>query len=144
MQGGYPPGAQYPGAPPEPPGYGPPGRPGGFGPPGMAPPGPHGPTPGFANPAAPFGLHPVLQIPYSDKSKIVAGILQILVGFGVGRYYTGHLGLAIGQTAAVVVGVFLLSWLTCGLSALVVLWTVIDGIILLATDSTDANGRLLR
>lgn len=70
----------------------------------------------------------------SDKSKIVAGILQILLGaFGAGRFYTGHIGMAIGQIAA--------TWLTCGIGGV---WPLIDGILILVKGGTDAQGRPLR
>ena len=72
-------------------------------------------------------------IPYSDKSKLIAGLLQILIPIGIGRFYTGHTGLGVGQLVVTI--------LTCGIGAL---WPFIDGIIMLATDSTDADGRLLR
>src|SRR4030095_13602699 len=72
--------------------------------------------------------------PISDKSKLVAGLLQILLGaFGAGRFYTGHTGIAIGQIAA--------TWLTCGLGGL---WPLIDGILILVKGGTDAQGRILR
>ncbi|BCB89183.1 TM2 domain-containing protein [Phytohabitans suffuscus] len=71
---------------------------------------------------------------YSDKSKLVAGLLGIFLGtFGVGRFYTGHTGLAVGQ---LLVGVF-----TCGLGGL---WGLIDGILILVNGGTDAQGRVLR
>lgn len=71
---------------------------------------------------------------YSDKTKLVAGLLGILLGsFGAGRFYTGHTGIAIAQIAA--------TWLTCGLGAL---WPLIDGIMLLVKGGTDAQGRVLR
>lgn len=71
---------------------------------------------------------------YSDKSKLVAGLLQIFLGgFGAGRFYTGHTGMAIGQIAA--------TWLTCGLGGL---WPFIDGIIILVKGGTDVQGRILR
>src|SRR5688572_11084900 len=38
---------------------------------------------------APYGLHPVTGIPYSDKNKLVAGLLQIFLPFGIGRFYIG-------------------------------------------------------
>jgi len=80
-------------------------------------------------PGAPFGVDPYGR-PYSDKSKIVAGLLQLFLGsFGAGRWYTGHYGMAIAML------------LTCGGLGV---WALIDGIILLVTDSTDAQGRLLR
>ena len=96
------------------------------------------------NPGAPFGVHPTLGVPYSDKSKIAAGLLQLFVGFGVGRFYTGHTQTAIAQLIVTLLGVFVLSWFTCGLSALVVMWPFVDGIIMLMQDSTDAQGRILR
>lgn len=71
---------------------------------------------------------------YSHRSKVVAGLLQIFFGgLGIGRFYTGHVGMAIAQ--------LLVTICTCGLGAI---WPLIDGIILLATDSRDAEGRRLR
>ncbi|WP_165985150.1 TM2 domain-containing protein [Streptomyces sp. YIM 98790] len=69
--------------------------------------------------------------PYSEKSKMVAGILQILVGgLGAGRWYTGHTGIAIAQL------------LTCGGLGV---WALIDGILFLTSnDRTDAQGRILK
>jgi TM2 domain-containing membrane protein YozV len=82
------------------------------------------------DPAAPYGYDP-LGRPYSDKSKVVAGVLQLFLGgFGVGRFYTGHTGMALGQL------------FTCGGCGI---WALIDGIMLLAgNDQTDAQGRVLR
>ena len=58
-------------------------------------------------PNAPYGVDPMTGMPFSDKSKMVAGLLQIFLGsFGAGRFYTGHMGLAIAQIAV--------TWLTCG------------------------------
>jgi len=72
--------------------------------------------------------------PYSDKTKMAAGLLGIFLGgFGVGRFYTGHTGIAIGQ--------ILVTWFTCGLGGL---WPLIDGIIILVNGGTDAQGRVLR
>ncbi|MBE7492238.1 MAG: TM2 domain-containing protein [Planctomycetes bacterium] len=87
------------------------------------------------NPQAPYGVHPRLGLPYSDKQKLVAGLLQLFLGgFGVGRFYTGHTGIAIAQIAV--------TWLTCGVGAL---WPLIDGIIMLTNDEfLDANGLPLR
>lgn len=133
----YPPNAPPPGgygAPP-PGGYGPPG--GGYGPP---PPGmpAMGPVPppgaGMMSPAPPYGVDPVTGMALSDKSKMVAGLLQIFLGgFGAGRFYTGHTGIAVAQIAV--------SWLTCGLGAI---WPLVDGIMMLAGKVTDAQGRPLR
>ncbi|GAA4684809.1 hypothetical protein GCM10023347_44990 [Streptomyces chumphonensis] len=68
--------------------------------------------------------------PYSDKSKITAGILTLLLGsLGIGRFYTGHTGMAIAQL------------LTCGGLGV---WALIDGILFLTSnDRTDAQGRVL-
>lgn len=77
---------------------------------------------------------PVTGQPYSDKSKLVAGLLQILLGgFGVGRFYTGHTQTAVLQ---IVVTVF-----TCGIGSI---WGLIDGIMILVNGGTDAQGRPLR
>jgi TM2 domain-containing membrane protein YozV len=86
-----------------------------------------------AGPGSPYGVHPVTGIPYSDKSKVVAGLLQILVPFGIGRFYIGDTGIGVAQ--------LLVTIFTCGIGAL---WPVIDGIIMLASDSKDANGLMLR
>ena len=74
--------------PPQQPGYPPPYPP----PPGQYPPqaGPY--PPAYMDPAAPFGRHPLTGEPLSDKSKVVAGLLQLLGLFGIvgiGRIYLG-------------------------------------------------------
>ena len=46
---------------------------------------------------APYGMHPVTGIPYSDKSKLVAGLLQILLPFGIGRFYIGDTKIGVIQ-----------------------------------------------
>jgi TM2 domain-containing membrane protein YozV len=72
--------------------------------------------------------------PLSDKSKVVAGVLGItLGGFGAGRFYTGHTGIAVGQLIVTLV--------TCGLGHF---WGLIDGVLLLINGGTDAQGRVLR
>jgi TM2 domain-containing membrane protein YozV len=150
---GAPPPGQY-GAPPPgygappgysapPPGYGAPG-PGGFAPPpvGLA----TWPHPGSgARPDAPFGIDPVSGEPYSDKSKLVAGLLQIFFGgLAVGRFYIGDTSTALLQLGAVwLVGVGG-SFFTCGASLAVMLWPTIDGIMLLTGHHRDAQGRPLR
>jgi len=94
---------------------------------------PVGGAPYGAGPGAPYGVHPVTGIPYSDKSKLVAGLLQILIPLGIGRFYIGDTKTGVWQLVVTV--------LTCGIGAL---WPFIDGIIILATDSTDVQGRPLR
>lgn len=133
MQGGYPP---PPNNFPPPPGGGPP--PGGYGapPPGAPPPGAYGapPAPGMMQPNAPYGIEPTTGLPYSDKQRLTAGLLQLFLGgFGVGRFYTGHMGLAIAQIAV--------TWVTCGAG---IIWPIIDGIMMLTGKVTDAQGRPLR
>ena len=99
-----------------------------------APPPP--PPPGtLAAPGAPYGVHPVTGIPYSEKSKIVAGLLNILLAFpgGIGRLYIGDTNTGIAQ--------LLVSVLTCGIGGL---WSLIDGIIILTSDSKDPRGYMLR
>jgi TM2 domain-containing membrane protein YozV len=81
------------------------------------------PSPQYADPSG-----------YSDKSKLVAGLLGIFLGgFGVGRFYTGHTGLGVGQ--------LLVTIFTCGIGSL---WGFIDGILILVNGGTDAQGRRLR
>jgi TM2 domain-containing membrane protein YozV len=110
----------------------------------VPPPPPPPPSPGYQEPGmpvgaygassqAPYGLHPVTGIPYSDKNKIVAGLLQIFLPFGIGRFYVGDTKMGVIQLVVTVV--------TCGIGSL---WCVVDGIIMLATDSKDANGYMLR
>jgi TM2 domain-containing membrane protein YozV len=88
---------------------------------------------GYPNPAAPYGVHPVTGIPYSDKSKLIAGLLQILIPLGIGRFYIGDTKTGVWQLIVTV--------LTCGIGAL---WPFIDGIMMLAGDPKDAQGRPLR
>ena len=96
--------------------------------------------PQYAFPAGqvpqPYAVQQVDQYgrPLSDKSKVVAGVLGIaLGGFGAGRFYTGHTGMAIAQLVVTLV--------TCGLGHF---WGLIDGIMILANGGTDAQGRVLR
>ncbi|MFO0547247.1 MAG: TM2 domain-containing protein [Polyangiaceae bacterium] len=127
--GGPPPGGGFGGPPPGPGGFGGPPGPGGFG--GPPPPGMGGP---MAAPNAPYGIEPTTGMPYSDKQKMTAGLLQIFLGsFGVGRFYLGYTGLGIAQIAV--------TWLTCGIGAI---WPLIDGIMMLTGKVPDSQGRPLR
>lgn len=67
----------------------------------------------------------------SDRYRVVAGVLQILFPFGVGRFYTGHTGIALAQLCTMFIGVG-------------VVWSIIDGIVLLCGGGTDAYGRRLK
>lgn len=124
--------APQPGYPPQP-GYAPP--PGYAGQPGYAPQPAYTAQPGY--PPVPYAYpayDPATGQPYSDKSRVVAGVLGIALGaFGAGRFYTGHTGIAVAQIAV--------TWLTCGIGHI---WPLIDGIIMLAQGGTDAEGRVLR
>ena len=92
------------------------------------------PTPYGFNPAAPYGVDPLTGVPYSDKTKLVAGLLQVVVPLGIGRLYMGHTGLGVAQ--------LLVTIFTCGIGAI---WPFIDGILILVNDDvTDAEGRPLR
>jgi TM2 domain-containing membrane protein YozV len=51
--------------------------------------------------------------------------------FGIGRFYTGHTHIAVAQLVLVFVGVG-------------VIWSIIDGVLLLINGGTDAQGRRLR
>jgi hypothetical protein len=82
--------------------------------------------------AAPFGVHPISGIPYSEKSKVVAGLLQIFVPCA-GRFYTGHTTIALVQLAVTIV--------TCGVGAL---WPMVDGVLMLMGKVPDSEGRVLR
>ncbi|NYT94329.1 MULTISPECIES: TM2 domain-containing protein [Salinispora] len=70
----------------------------------------------------------------SDKSKIVAGVLQILLGgFGVGRFYMGDTKTGVFQLIVTLV--------TCGVGSL---WGLVDGILILVRGGVDGQGRPLR
>ncbi|XBP96661.1 TM2 domain-containing protein [Micromonospora sp. CCTCC AA 2012012] len=80
--------------------------------------------------------NPYQQYPggVSDKSKVVAGILQILLGgFGVGRFYMGDTKTGVIQLVVTLV--------TCGIGAI---WGTIDGILILVNGGVDGQGRPLR
>ena len=141
---------QPPPDPTPPPGYPPYGPPPPYGQGGYAaPPPPYGQPPGYppqgwVPPPQAYGYPPDAGAPYgrdaygrplSDKSKLVAGLLQILLGgLGIGRFYTGDTGLAVGQ--------LLVTLFTCGIGGI---WGVVDGILILVKDDwTDARGLYLR
>ncbi|MFI5716744.1 TM2 domain-containing protein [Nocardia sp. NPDC051750] len=106
----------------------------------------YGAAPGYGQPApgygAPMGYDPeapygrdMYGVPLSDKQKMVAGLLQIFIGgFGVGRFYLGDTGIAIGQICATI--------FTCGIAGPI--WGLIDGIMILTGKVTDSYGRPLR
>jgi TM2 domain-containing membrane protein YozV len=116
----------------------------GMPPPYYPPPGPYPPPPGqypppgaYFDPAAPYGRHPLTGEPLSAKSKVVAGLLQLLGLFGIvgiGRIYLGYTGLGVAQ---LIVGL-----VTCGIGA--VIWGIIDAVLILTDKVRDPQGRPLR
>jgi TM2 domain-containing membrane protein YozV len=93
--------------------------------------------PAYMDPAAPYGRHPLTGEPLSEKSKVVAGLLQLLglLGLvGIGRIYLGYTGLGIAQ--------LLVGLITCGIGA--VIWGIIDAVLLLTDKVRDPEGRPLR
>lgn len=72
---------------------------------------------------------------FSDKSRLTAGILGILLGaLGVHRFYLGNVGIGVLQ--------IVVSLITLGIGSL---WGFIEGIIIIAGENwKDAQGRPLR
>ncbi|MYR08823.1 NINE protein [Gordonia sp. SID5947] len=108
--------------------------------------GPYGAAYPGMDPWAPYGRDPMSGLPFSDKSKIVAGLLQIFLGgFGVGRFYLGD-----NQTGAIQLGLTIVGWITVvfivGLFILlgVGIWALVDGIMMLTGSVRDKNGLPLR
>ncbi len=99
------------------------------------PPQPYGqqPQPYGFNPVAPYGVDPLTGLAYSDKTKLVAGLLQVIIPLGIGRMYMGQTGLGVVQ--------LLVTIFTCGIGAL---WPFIDGIMILVGNPRDANGRPMK
>lgn len=129
-----------------PPYYPPPGQfppPGQYGSAGQFPP-PVYPPPYYGDPLAPYGRDPLTGEPLSDKSKVVAGLLQLLglVGIlGIGRIYLGQNGLGITQ----LIGGLLIGIVTCGIGFIVpVIWGIVDAVLILTGKVRDSQGRPLR
>lgn len=105
-------------------------------PPGYPPPYPPYAAAPQADPWAPYGRHPVTGLPYSDKSKTIAGLLQLLslVGIGgIGRFYIGDVGMGVAQ--------LLVGLLTCGVG---LIWSIVDAVLILTDKVNDPQGRPLR
>ena len=72
--------------------------------------------------------------PLSDKSKLVAGLLQLFLGgFGIGRFYLGYTNIGVIQIVVTI--------LTCGIGSI---WGLIDAILIISGNVPDADGRALR
>jgi TM2 domain-containing membrane protein YozV len=82
-------------------------------------------------------MQPQQQVPMAPRSKIVAGILGILLGFlGVHRFYLGYRGTGLAQ---------LLITFTCVGMLITIPWGLIEGIlILVGTINKDASGQPLK
>lgn len=91
-------------------------------------PGPAGPT----IPPMPMAPAPPYAESYGQvgpKSKIVAGLLGILLPFGIHRFYLGYIGIGILQLV------------TCCFGGSI--WCIVEGIICLCGGMRDADGREL-
>jgi TM2 domain-containing membrane protein YozV len=94
-------------------------------------------TPAAAPPPGAVAYDPTI------KSKLVAGILGILLGgLGIHRFYLGYNSIGIIQIVVTVV----LGILTCGIGVIVGhIWGLIEGILILTGSiNKDAQGRPLR
>ena len=114
-------------------------QPAGFPPPAGYPPPPvYPPYPSpYGDPSAPYGRHPITGEPFSDKSKVIAGLLQLLGLFGlvgIGRIYIGDTKLGVIQ---LIVGLA-----TCTVGAII--WGIIDAVQILTDKVRDPYGRPLR
>ena len=90
----------------------------------------------FADLAATASAPPILATTDLRKSKLVAGLLGILVGWaGVHRFYLGYTAIGVAQ--------ILVTFITCGMGWV---WGLIEGILILvgSTITTDADGRPLK
>jgi hypothetical protein len=102
-----------------------------------------------------YGVDPATGQPLSDKTRLGAGMLQLLFAVflalgGIGRLYAGQTSLGVSQVVLSVVGWtafwsgFATSGLTWILSAGLWIWFVIDGVLVLTGRPVDEHGRLLR
>jgi TM2 domain-containing membrane protein YozV len=110
---------------------------------------PAGYVPGSVPPPGAYGQP---GAPYQDptaKSKLVAGLLGILLGgLGIHRFYLGYTNIGIAQLATDIIGWVLLPF-TCGISLVFIIgahvWGLVDGIMILTGSiNQDAQGKPLR
>ena len=99
------------------------------------------------DPQAPYGRDQFGQ-PLSDKSRVTAGVLQI-VGFfiapGIGRLYLGDTRTGLIQLPVCVFGWFTM-WVLIGIPIVLAMaiWSGIDGVVILSGNVRDPHGRTLR
>ncbi len=111
------------------------------------------PGPGWGHPppdpVAPWGRDPY-GVPYSDKSTMTAGLLQVLLTVrcaigGVGRLYAGHVAIGLLQLLGILVSIPLMFVLVGFLTLpAFVLWSLVDGILMFTGRPVDGAGRPLR
>ena len=93
---------------------------------------PLGTLPEFAGGFPPPTTPPMLVQDDLRKSKLVAGLLRVLIGYlGIHRFYLGYVGIGVAQ--------IVVTLCTCGLGGL---WGFIEGILILVGSAitTDAEG----
>ena len=100
----------------------------------------------YPDPDAPYGRDPVTGGPLSDKSAIVAGILQLLIP-GTGRFYLGYTSIATAQLLMFISGLLTITMffgigLLFGIGFWI--WSIGDGIAILTDSVPDPYGRKLR
>jgi TM2 domain-containing membrane protein YozV len=105
---------------------------------------------GFTDPSAPYGRDQLTGEPLSDKSKLMAGLLQLVpllfgLPLGIGRFYMGTTPIAIIQLVLGVAGM-LLTIILIGIPIWIAawIWVLIDGIMILAGRPRDGQGMLLK
>jgi hypothetical protein len=101
----------------------------------------------------PTSVDPVTGEQLSAKSKLIAGMLQLFLGgFGAGRFYTGHIAVAVGQLLTawgVFFGMACFGVSAAGIGALPLMlvgfgWPLFDAIMMLTGDPRDSDGYRLR
>lgn len=98
----------------------------------QTPPNYGGPQGGYPNPGQPlpggsqYGGVYVEEVPWSEKSKLAAGLFGILLGvFGVHNFYLGYTGKAVAQLLITVLSFGLLSFVSA-------IWGLVEGILILS------------
>jgi TM2 domain-containing membrane protein YozV len=126
-------------------------QPSGYQPYGTPPPGGYGGPPvGLPGARIPGQIDPETGLPFSDKERMTAGLLQLvgsLFGFpGIGRLYAGHTAIGVIQLVGAITSIPLVlvcigfvSW------PAMVIWGIVDGVLMLTNKAfTDGDGRVLR
>jgi TM2 domain-containing membrane protein YozV len=101
------------------------------------------------DPSAPYGRDPVTGQPYSDKSRTMVGLLQLLLPFvgvcGVGRLAAGYTTIGIIQLVGFLISLPLICFGIGIFGALGIgIWSFVEGILFLTGNLPDPAGRPLR